>query len=284
VYVWIPGWGFSPAIWSEVRSALGDPPSTVIDLEGLQVLSAIPQAPTNPQTLREWSPATVATALARQLPRELEHPVWVGWSLGGLLALALAHHWTGPQRLVLVASSPCCRVQEGWPYGLRPQDLQDFRLELQRDPAAVTRRFATLCARGNTKPQSLRQRLLKQQTEQPLSLTALQVGLDLLETWDLRALWTDLDAPVAVWWANQDEVLGTHAHRSGPEPGAGAGAGAGAGSGSGSGSGSGLMEALQILRPDMQHCCVPGAHAGWWEVPERLAAFLRETSDRPWSR
>lgn len=73
--------------------------------------------------------------MARQvLDAAPQNAIWLGWSLGGLVASQIA--LSQPERvkaLVTVASSPCFSAQETWP-GIKPDVLASF-------PATAERRF-----------------------------------------------------------------------------------------------------------------------------------------------
>ncbi len=236
--VLIHGWGFSPGIWQPVCAALG----------AVRVVRpALPGHGGRADGERLSDPEAAAQALEEQLPDDLVEPVWVGWSLGGLVALALAARWRGPQRLALVCATPRFTSGPGWPCALDPAALAGFGAELQRDRAALERRFAALCADGAHAPARLRRELLAQMAADPAALSGLRGGLQALAGGDLRAAWAGLDAPVSAWFARDDRLV--------PEAAA---------------------EALAALRPDARLWQTAGAHASWLGDPERLAGFVRE--------
>jgi len=236
--VLIHGWGFDPGIWRPVCAALA--PHRVVtpalpghggrsDGEGLQ------------------DPRTAARAVEEQLPADLVEPVWIGWSLGGLVALALAQRWRGPQRLVLVNATPRFTRAAQWPTALAPAALAAFAAELERDRTALERRFAALCADGARAPARLRRELLARMNARPAVLTGLRAGLQSLADADLRAIWSALDAPVAAWVARDDRLVPA-----------------------------GTADALKALRPDARVRETGGGHASWLESPQMLAGLVEE--------
>ncbi|VEB52926.1 Biotin synthesis protein BioH [Salmonella enterica subsp. enterica] len=62
-----------------------------------------------------------------------DQAIWLGWSLGGLVASQMAlTHPERVQALVTVASSPCFSAREGWP-GIKPEILGGFQQQLSDD-------------------------------------------------------------------------------------------------------------------------------------------------------
>lgn len=236
--VLIHGWGFSPAIWHDVRAALAPLPV---------VVPALPGHGGRADGARLADPEAAAQAVREQLPQDLVEPMWVGWSLGGLVALALAAGWQGPQRLALVCANPRFTAGPGWTCGLESAALDAFGAELERDRPALERRFAALCADGADAPARLRRALLAQMGAEPATPSGLSAGLQALATGDLRAVWAGLDAPVAAWFARADRLVPDAA-----------------------------VAGLAALRPDARLRQTGGAHASWLEDPEGLAGFVRE--------
>jgi len=236
--VLIHGWGFSPGIWRPVCEALA--PHQV-------VLPALPGHGGRADGERLVDPESAARSLEEQLPEDLIEPVWVGWSLGGLVALALAARWQGPQRLALVCANPRFTSGPGWSCGLEPAALAGFSAELERDRAALERRFAALCSNGANAPARLRRELHARMSDDPAALSGLRGGLRTLAEADLRAVWAGLDAPVYAWMAEEDRLIPA-----------------------------GTAEALVELRPDALVRRGRGGHASWLEDPEALAGFVRE--------
>lgn len=149
-------------------------------------------------------PARIAEVLLAQLPRA----VWLGWSFGGLVALhaALAR----PQALrglVMMSSSPCFVTVPDWPHGVALEVFAQFEAGLRRDYAATIERFLALEAMGSDDAQA-ELRGLKAQVfarGEP-ALTALEQGLRILETVDLRARLHELAMP-NLWIAGRRDRL-----------------------------------------------------------------------------
>lgn len=81
---------------------------------------------------------------------EAAPPDVLGWSLGGLLALAWARaHPRRVRRLVLVGTTPKFVASEDWPHAMAPETLRRFADELRVAPRATLQRFVTLQVQGS---------------------------------------------------------------------------------------------------------------------------------------
>lgn len=155
-----------------------------------------------------WSglDATVA-AISAQVPRDA---LWLGWSLGGLVALraALDRHARG---LVMLCATPRFTAAEDWPEGVDPAVFTGFARELVSDFAATIDRFLALEAMGSDHLRAdlrhLRAHVFDHGEPAP---AALQAGLDLLLSCDLRAALPDLVVP-SLWIAGRRDRLVTAA-------------------------------------------------------------------------
>jgi pimeloyl-[acyl-carrier protein] methyl ester esterase len=126
----------------------------------------------------------VADVLAAEVPRA----VWIGWSLGGVVALTAALR--KPERvrgLVEMASSPRFLVAPDWP-GVDVKMFEQFEAELRDDYRTVVERFLALEALGSHDPRAeLRDLRVRVFERGEPSLSALTTGMRWLETADLRA-------------------------------------------------------------------------------------------------
>ncbi len=133
-------------------------------------------------------------AVLEQAP---EKAIWLGWSLGGLVASQAAI--IAPQRveaLITVASSPCFAAQDDqWP-GIRAQVLQGFQQQLSEDFQRTVERFLALQTLGS---ESARQdaKLLKSMVlDLPIPpIAVLNSGLEILNHQDLREEMQHLTLP-----------------------------------------------------------------------------------------
>lgn len=114
---------------------------------------------------------SLADAMANDLPSDA---VWVGWSLGGLLAGALIDRLPPPRTLVLLG------IGERFPHpqGVSAADLANFRDAFQRNPEATRSHFLRWQLGGEPSPRSAHRRLRAILGDDvPASPTTLAAGL-----------------------------------------------------------------------------------------------------------
>jgi len=145
-------------------------------------------------TLIDWRPvASVHEVVDQVLALAPSRAVYVGWSLGGQLAAALATQ--APQRvsgLVTVASNPRFSAEGSWP-GVAPAELASFQHGLARNPARTLRRFITLQCQGHAEERALARQLAAQGAD--WSTPALAAGLQWLAELDMRSVLPALSCP-----------------------------------------------------------------------------------------
>ena len=182
--VYLHGWGLHGGIWAETAAQL---PGLMPDLPGYGDVATV--SPYNAEAL--------ADALAATLP---DDAAVCGWSLGGMVALALAaRHPEKVSRLVLVATNPVFVSRPDWPHGMAPAVLAGFAQALREDYKATLLRFLSLQARGGDQARVVIERLrgsLFQRGEPPAE--TLTAGLDLLREVDLRRAVASVRCPVLV--------------------------------------------------------------------------------------
>lgn len=196
--VLIHGWGMNSTVWEDVAIPLAQMfRVTLLDLPGhghspwLNHLTS----------LDDW-----VNACLEIVPPDA---IWVGWSLGGTIAMQAALQ--APKHiyaLVLITTTPCFLRNEHWPHGLATNVLENFIDDLNTNWAETLRRFLTLQTLGsnNATPllRSLRYRLAKQPSP---NLQALTVGLNLLKTTDLSQRITHLRLPTMWLYGGRDTLV-----------------------------------------------------------------------------
>ncbi len=147
--------------------------------------------------------ATIDQAFAT-LPRA----VWLGWSLGGLVALEAARR--DPSRvaaLVPIATSPRFTRAPDWPHAVETEVFASFARELGGDYRRTLERFLALECHGSDRARlelkTLRAAVFAH--GQP-DAAALADGLAILAGTDLRAALPTLAMP-AVWIAGARDLL-----------------------------------------------------------------------------
>lgn len=167
------GWGMNHRVWEPVRQQLAAHAQVSwIDLPGHG-------------DSHETGAADIDEMAELLLPHIPHGAVIMGWSLGGLVAQALAIKY--PERvaaLILVASTPCFVQHDGWEHGLPAAVLQGFAENLQQDYQATVKRFFALQFMGvRSNPKAVNQ-LRDDILSKSATLQALTSGLDILHTTD----------------------------------------------------------------------------------------------------
>ncbi|MGH8218587.1 MAG: pimeloyl-ACP methyl ester esterase BioH [Steroidobacteraceae bacterium] len=149
-------------------------------------------------------PAACARAIAARLPPA----IWLGWSLGGLYALAAALDLPDQvQGLAMVCSSPRFARGDDWRYAMSPEIIQEFGRDLETDYDGTLERFLALEALGSDcAGDDLKRLRVSTFDAHPPDLRALVEGLDVLEHADLRARVSQLACP-SVWIAGRRDRL-----------------------------------------------------------------------------
>ncbi|MDX5630097.1 MULTISPECIES: pimeloyl-ACP methyl ester esterase BioH [unclassified Brenneria] len=136
----------------------------------------------------------MAATLLAQAP---ERAIWLGWSLGGLVASRVA--LSAPQRvngLITVASSPCFSARDEWP-GIKSEVLHGFQQQLSEDFQRTVERFLALQTLGTASARQdarLLKRVVLEQAMPPVEV--LNGGLEILRQADLRQPMTALSVPL----------------------------------------------------------------------------------------
>ena len=182
--VLLHGWGLNASVWQGISDRLS--PHFCLHLMDLPGYGRSQNFPA----------LTLDEMVETLLPQAPEKAVWLGWSLGGLVASRMAlQHTERVDALVTVASSPCFRADEEWP-GIQPQTLSDFQLQLSQNFQLTVKRFLALQTLGT---ENARQDVRVLQ-DAVLSLPSpavdvLNAGLEMLRNIDLRQDLTALTVP-----------------------------------------------------------------------------------------
>ena len=149
-------------------------------------------------------PSACAGAIAAITPPA----IWLGWSLGGLIALTAALDLPQQVRgLAMLCATPRFVRDASWPYGNDAAMVQQLGTDLETDYHGTIERFLALEAMGSADPRAeLRQlRTLVFARGEP-DLRVLQEGIRILDTGDRRAGLPDLRVPSG-WIAGRRDRL-----------------------------------------------------------------------------
>ena len=194
--VLLHGWGLNAQVWDCITAELSSHFTLhLVDLPGYGRSRGF-----GAQTLAQMAQCVLAEAP--------EKAIWLGWSLGGLVASQIALQ--APERvsaLVTVASSPCFSARDAWP-GIKPEVLAGFQHQLSEDFQRTVERFLALQTMGSD---TARQdaRLLKSAVlslDMP-STEVLNGGLEILKTVDLREALQSLSLPFLRLYGHLDGLV-----------------------------------------------------------------------------
>jgi len=182
--VLIHGWGLNSGVWQPLAEKLA-PYFKVITIDlpgyGLNIDNNV-------------TPYCLDNICQKIIDAVAEPAIYLGWSLGGLVATELAHKYqSNVLALITVASSPCFLEQlDGdeqlsWP-GIKPPLLNAFHHQLAKDTKKTIDGFLKIQAMGSPHiRQDLKEiKTLIFQYDMPTRQT-LDDSLALLETVDLRS-------------------------------------------------------------------------------------------------
>lgn len=192
--VMLHGWGMHGGVWTATAEVLGER-ALQVDMPGYGGRTAV-----TPYTLEN-----LAAMIAAELPPRFD---LCGWSLGGQVAMTLAHLM--PQRvrrLVLVGVNPCFTTRPDWHCGIVPEVLMQFGDELAMNYEVTLKRFLALQARGDEAARAVLARLrsLLFARGKPDS-AVLQAGLMILLQADLRSQVTQITMPTLVMHGSFDQL------------------------------------------------------------------------------
>lgn len=132
---------------------------------------------------------------------------WLGWSLGGLVALQAAATLPQVRGLAMLAATPRFVRGGDWPDAVEPAVFEQFGRELAQDYRGTLERFLALdtlgSEHGRAELRTLKDMLVARGEPAP---RALQEGLQLLERSDLRRALPGLRRP-SLWIAGQRDRL-----------------------------------------------------------------------------
>ena len=237
--VMLHGWGMNLGLWDPLRTAWAARYRLhLIELPG-HGLSAEPEA------AEQWVDACLAAA-----PGSAH---WVGWSLGGQLALQAA--LARPDRvagLSLVATTPRFVRAADWPIAMPAGTFSGFAEALAAQPDETLKRFLALQVRGAEAARETLQRLRHAAARRPGPRpAALRQGLDLLRNTDLRARLSRVRCPQTWLFGARDTLVPA-----------------------------GVADWVGDRLPDARVHCIAGAgHAPFLSHPEPSMRWLEESID-----
>ena len=199
--VLLHGWAMHGGVWDELVEQLATNFTLhVVDLPGHG----------RSRVSDELGLASISRAIFEVVMPRLSQPaIWLGWSLGGLVAMQVAlDHPKWVNKLLLVSASPCFTKRDDWQDAIDAEILTMFAQQLSEDFASTLQRFLALQVKGSEHAKqalrALKTRMLSvRQPEQQ----ALAAGLTILENSDLKQQLAELTMPVLLVAGERDMLV-----------------------------------------------------------------------------
>jgi pimeloyl-[acyl-carrier protein] methyl ester esterase len=210
--VLLHGWGLHGGIWQTVLPEL-EKHFTVynVDLPGFgrsaEPLNQLQKtADTESNSKLNYDLEFVTESVVRVLPEKFN---LIGWSLGGVVATAIASRYSKRvAKLITVASSPCFVANENWPHAMKQDVLTSFIEYLNKDYRGTLIKFLSIQTMGSpTQKQDIAQ--LKQtvfEVGMPSEI-ALKGGLEILDQVNFLPILADLQMPLLRIYGRLDSLV-----------------------------------------------------------------------------
>ncbi|KHJ50861.1 alpha/beta hydrolase [Vreelandella venusta] len=192
----LSGWGVDRRIWQTLSEHWPSPVEpSAIEWPGYGEAPALPTS-------------TGLDALAERMAPELpSDAVWVGWSLGGLLATALLDHLPPPKALLLLGIGQRF-YDDAKDGGVTRGELACFQRAFRRDAMATWRHFLRWQCQGEPNAREAHRQLSGLLGDAPCADSAtLAQGLTWLATLDNRAHFAAPPCPIHLLAGTQDPLL-----------------------------------------------------------------------------
>lgn len=192
--VLLSGWGVDRRIWQSLEAYWpSDIEAQPIDWPGYGDSPALAEN----ATLEE-----VAEAMNEPLSSDA---IWVGWSLGGLLASALLDYLPAPKGLLLLGAGATFCADDG----VTTAQLKAFQHAFQRDPLATWQHFLRWQAQGEPSPRQTYQQLCDLLGDTlPADINTLTAGLHWLAAIDNRPRLAARPCPIVRLIGEHDPFIG----------------------------------------------------------------------------
>ncbi|MAG77346.1 MAG: pimeloyl-[acyl-carrier protein] methyl ester esterase [Colwelliaceae bacterium] len=201
--VLLHGWGLNSAVFTPLAEALSSDYQVLsVDLPGYGYSRNNVPSP--------YDLAQIADLVAEGVEQHSEKPaIYLGWSMGGLIATHIALHHS-PEKvlgLVTVASTPCFAQRENWP-GIKRVLLDGFHQQIATDIEKTLNGFLKIQAMGSPHIKEDIKNIQRLVMSAPLpDKEALIGGLGLLNEIDLRSALSDITSPFLRVYGKMDGLV-----------------------------------------------------------------------------
>lgn len=193
--VLVHGWGFHAGVWDALAESLSQ------DFKLLR--PDLPGHGQSPLLDDGYGIDAVVDAICERVDGSA---IWVGWSLGALIAMRAAiRHPSRVQGLVPIAGTPCFTSRRGWHHGIKRELLDRFGEELTDNWQLTLRRFLALQGRGCDS--TLLRRVRAMMMARMPTPEGLRGALELLRDTDLRYQVHEIECPVLAVNGVEDHLV-----------------------------------------------------------------------------
>lgn len=152
----------------------------------------------------DYTLSNLARVVAETVP---PRATWLGWSLGGRVALQAAAEDLSIDRLILVGTTPCFVQQPDWPHAMPEGELLQVADSLKSDYRLTLQRFLAVQSRGSERGReelrALRGELFDHGEPDQRALAG---GLEILRGADLRPLLPTIQQPTLLLHGQRDTL------------------------------------------------------------------------------
>lgn len=194
--VLLHGWAMHSGIWAGITDQLASEfRVNLVDLPGHGVNSHVPLS----------SDLDAVTGL---ILSELPPATWVGWSLGGLVALAAALRQPHKvKKAILVAATPCFSKTTDWEFGVSPAQQQAFTDGLEVDFEGTLEQFCEQCFGATRVEEAMAMLAYSPLAEKVPVRKVLHTGLELLYGTNLLAAMGNCSVPALFLGGTRDRTI-----------------------------------------------------------------------------
>jgi len=193
--VLLHGWGTSAAVFEPLIPLLASKFEIFsVDLPGFG------QSP--------WIPNLTPEKMAALVVAQINKPaVYLGWSMGSLVALCAAHDFAEHTLAYINVTGTPAFSQYFWPFGISVKGLTQFAKQIRLAPEQVRKDFIDLHFRHSAIDATLKTNVVTELNATPSDPEALIVTTDWLGSIDLRPMWQNLRVPTLSLLAEKDILL-----------------------------------------------------------------------------
>ncbi|MEH6651740.1 MAG: alpha/beta fold hydrolase [Motiliproteus sp.] len=207
--VLLHGWGMLSDIWHDWLPALtSDYRLLLVDLPGLGRSRFCTEGGISDDGTDGYSLEAVAQQIIDATGPLLDRPaVWLGWSLGGLVAANIVANPELPAAgLITIATNPCFVERADWPEAMSAATFALFQQSLQQTSLKTLNRFAALQGQGDPQARALLRTLKPVVAASAAQSSHLAQSLALLGD-DQRSLFADLTLPRLALFGENDALV-----------------------------------------------------------------------------